>query len=139
MKLALALCLSTIFIGCVPDKETSGLAYYEVEASAYEKFVNSKPMPSEPDLALDKSIVNAEYPIEVALYNDGKFYYNLPTLGDGTGSWTRDGGRLKLFSSRTLFDMYIDIYAADPKAQNLILKFRDRHGPQIVKMDNENL
>lgn len=139
MKYVLAMLVSFSLIGCVPDKETSDLAYYEVEASAYQKFVNNTPMPSEPDLTSDKSIVNNDYPIEVALYNDGKFYYNLPTLGDGTGSWTQDGGKLKLFSSRMLFDMHIDIYAADPKANQVILKFRDRHGPQIVKMENENL
>ena len=138
MKTALII-TTFLLLGCVPDKETSNLSYFEVEASAYQKFVNDKPMPSEPNLAVDKSVINSEYPIEVALYNDGKFYYNLPTLGDGTGSWTRDGGKLKLFSSRTLFDMHIDIYAADPTAKQVILKFRDRHGPQIVKMDNENL
>lgn len=96
-------------------------------------------MPDNPDLAVDKSIINNDYPIELALYQDGKFYYNLPTLGDGTGSWTLDGGKLKLFSSRSLFDMHIDIFASDQSASAVILKFRDRHGPQIIKMMNENI
>tara|TARA_R110002049_G_scaffold179732_4_gene346746 strand:- start:68 stop:487 length:420 start_codon:yes stop_codon:yes gene_type:complete len=138
MKLIYLLSLLSL-ISCVPDKETSQLSYFEVDKAAYKKFINEKSLPTEPDLALDKSIINNDYPIEVALYQDGKFYYNLPTLGDGTGTWTTDGGKLKLFSSRTLFDMYIDIYAADQSASQVILKFRDRNGPQIVKMTNENI
>lgn len=126
-------------LSCVPDKQTSTLSYFEVDQAAYQKYVNEKSMPADPDLAVDKSIVNSEYPIELALYQDGKFYYNLANLGDGTGSWTMDGGKIKLFSSRTLFDMYIDIFAADQAASKLIIKFRDRHGPQVLKMINENL
>lgn len=138
-RLLTSLSLISLFVSCVPDKETSTLSYFEVDQTAYQKYVNQKSMPTEPDLAVDKSIINNDYPIELALYQDGKFYYNLPNLGDGTGSWTIDGGKIKLFSSRTLFDMYIDIFAADQSASNLIVKFRDRHGPQVLKMINENL
>lgn len=138
-RLLTSLSLISLFFSCVPDKETSTLSYFEVDQAAYQKYVNEKSMPSEPNLATDKSIVNNDYPIELALYEDGKFYYNLPNLGDGTGSWTINGGKIKLFSSRTLFDMYIDIFAADQSASTLILKFRDRHGPQVLKMINENL
>lgn len=123
----------------MPKGEKSDLAYFEVEQEAYTKYVNEKAMPASPNLSVDKVIVNNDYPIEVALYEDQQFYYNLPTLGDGHGTWERIGGKLKLFATRTLFDMHIEIFAADPSANAVILKFRDRHGPQIVKMENSNL
>ena len=94
MKLIYLLSLLSL-ISCVPDKETSQLSYFEVDKAAYKKFINEKSLPTEPDLALDKSIINNDYPIE--------------------------------------------IYAADQSASQVILKFRDRNGPQIVKMTNENI
>lgn len=124
---------------CVPKSEKTELAYYEVEQNAFNKYINAKPMPAEPNLSVDTSIANVDYPIEIALYQDQKFYYNLPTLGDGEGTWEKVGGKLKLFATRTLFDMNIDIFAANPDATQVILKFRDRHGPQVIKMDNFNL
>lgn len=136
MKYLLILLLIT---SCMPKGEKSDLAYFEVEQQAYTKYVNEKAMPASPNLSVDKVIVNNDYPIEVALYDDQKFYYNLPTLGDGHGTWERVGGKLKLFATRTLFDMHIEIFAADPSASEVVLKFRDRHGPQIVKMESSNL
>lgn len=137
------LLLALLFTSCMPKGEKSDLAYFEVEQQAYTKYVNEKVMPASLNLSVDKVIVNNDYPIEVALYGDQKFYYNLPTLGDGHGTWERVGGKLKLklklFATRSLFDMNIEIFAADPSATEVVLKFRDRHGPQVVKMENSNL
>lgn len=103
------------------------------------EYVNPKPLPEDPNLNLEKSINNASYPIQIALYNDGQFYYYLPRLGDGRGTWRNSGGVLKLKAKRSLFDMYIDIEANDDTGKSLSISFSDRFGPKTLKMENINI
>jgi len=112
---------------------------YKVEPGALTKFVNQKSMSKKPNLTLDKSIVNTSYPIEIALYNDGRFYYDLPNLGDGKGTWKLNGGVIELKAKRTLFDMYIEVKATDLDAKSLTIQFTDRFGPNTLKMVNNNI
>ncbi len=105
----------------------------------FAKLINDKDMPSDPNLTLDKSIINNSYPIQLALYKDGKFYYDLPTLNDGTGTWTYNNGQITLKSKHRLFDMRIDVRALDEDAKNIAITFIDRFGPHTLKMDNENI
>jgi hypothetical protein len=89
---------------------------------------------------LDKSILNAEYPFQIALYKDGKFYYDLPNLGDGVGTWKyTSGGKIQLKSKRSLFDMYIDVHGSDEASESLTIQFKDRFGPNTLKMTNVNM
>ncbi len=60
------------------------------------RYINQKALLEDPNLTLDKSIINSTYPIQLALYQDGRFYYDLPNLGDGTGTWRTEGGVLVL-------------------------------------------
>lgn len=115
--------------------------FVQTKEENFSKFVNEKSLPSDrdPNLTLDKSIINRDYPIQLALYNDGKFYYDLPNLDDGTGTWSYSGGQIILKSKHRLFTMRIDIGALDANAENLAIKFIDRHGPQTLKMENLNL
>lgn len=117
----------------------SGDKLFNVDKAALTKFVNQKPIPSEPNLSLDKSIVNDSYPIEIALYNDGRFYYDLPNLGDGKGTWKLSGGKIELKAKRSLFDMYIDVLGTDEAASTLTIQFTDRFGPNTLKMMNVNI
>jgi hypothetical protein len=112
---------------------------YKVENSALTKFVNQKKISKKPNLSLDKSIVNNTYPIEIALYNDGRFYYDLPNLGDGNGTWKLKDGVIELKAKRTLFDMYIEVQATDVQANSLTIQFTDRFGPNTLKMMNNNI
>jgi hypothetical protein len=96
---------------------------YKIEAGALSKFVNQKKMTSKPNLSMDKSIVNNSYPIEIALYNDGRFYYDLPNLGDGKGTWKLNKGVIELRAKRTLFDMYIELQGTDVNANSLTIQF----------------
>lgn len=112
---------------------------YKVESGALTKFVNQKSMSRKPNLTIDKSIVNNKYPIEIALYNDGRFYYDLPNLGDGKGTWKLSGGVIELRAKRTLFDMYIEVKATDVEAKSLTIQFTDRFGPNTLKMMNNNI
>lgn len=135
MKLALLLILTlSLFTGCGLKKDKSELIVFEKTQSDYDQFINQKPKPNQPNLSLEKHIVNLDYPIEIALYNDGKFYYNLPTLGDGEGTYHYDNGVLKLVADRKIltFDVqmnYTFTITRKDGSQSL-LKFRDRFGNQ---------
>ena len=116
-----------------------GSKLYKVDSSSLNKFVNQKNMSKKPNLTIDKSIVNKSYPIEIALYNDGRFYYDLPNLGDGRGTWKLNKGVIELKAKRTLFDMYIEVQASDVEAKSLTIQFTDRFGTNTLKMVNNNI
>lgn len=134
MKLILLMLITLVSCG-----KQGSAKFYRVEETALVKYVNQKNMPSSPNLTLDKSIVNTSYPIEIALYNDGTFYYDLPNLGDGKGTWKNSNGKIELKAKRSLFDMYIDVHANDEAAQTLSIEFTDRWGPKTLKMMNVNI
>lgn len=112
---------------------------FKVNSGSLSKFVNEKKMPKSPNLSLDKSIINNSYPIEIALYEDGRFYYDLPNLGDGHGRWKLNDGVIELKAKRTLFDMYIEVHGTDEAVNTLTIHFTDRFGPNVLKMDNVNI
>ena len=130
----------TFLMGCGKSSsdEKSELQFFTVEQAALESFVNEKEMPDVPDLTADKTIMNRDYPIEVALYKNGKWYYDLPNLGKGSGTYEFKNGKYNLYAKRSLFDMYIEILATDAKAEKVILKFSDRRGPRILKTEKVN-
>lgn len=134
MKLILLMLLTVVSCG-----KQGSAKLYRVDESKLTKFVNQKNMPGSPNLTLDKSIVNTSYPIEIALYKDGQFYYDLPNLGDGKGTWKNDNGKIELKAKRSLFDMYINIQAGDENAETLSIQFTDRFGPNTLKMMNVNI
>lgn len=131
--------LLLFLVGCLGENRPSDLVFFKVKEGSYQKYINEKSMPGDPNLAQDKSIINTDYPIELALYQDGKFYYNLPTLSDGNGTWKYDNGIIALHASLTLFDMYIEISAKDEDAKNVQIYFRDRFGPKTLAMENNNV
>lgn len=131
------LLISLIFLVACGKQGTSKI--HPLKDEAVTKYVNQKSMPSDPNLTLDKSIVNNSYPIQIALYNDGKFFYDLPNLGEGRGTWKKSDGKILLKAKRTLFDMYIEIYGSDKEAQNVSIQFSDRFGPNTLRMTNLNI
>lgn len=142
-KISLVLGVLSIFgSSCVPGKraeEKGELRVFKITNKEMSPLVNDKPMPEVPDLSTDKTLLNRDYPIEVALYNDGSWYYDLPNLDTGRGTWKMEGGVIKLFASRTLFDMHIDIVATEEGAKSLVLKFRDRFGPRVLETEKINI
>lgn len=132
----LVLLVFVSLVSCGKKKKTK---FYSINEANLSKFVNDKELPANPNLTLDKSIVNNDYPIQVALYRDGKFYYDLPNLDAGNGTWALSNGQVVLKSKHRLFDMRIDIRAVDENADNLAVSFIDRHGPQTLKMDNSRV
>ena len=112
--------------------------FVKVTEKNFSQIVNQKKLTTEPNLSVDKSIINTEYPIEIALYEDHKFYYDLPNLGDGTGTWSYEDGHLTLIAARDIFDMKIDVHSMDEMAQEISIRFIDRFGPNVLKMRKTN-
>ncbi len=116
----------------------SGPKVHAVKEESFSKFVNNKNLVEMTDanLSIDKSIVNNDYPVQIALYKNKTFYYDLPNLSDGKGTWSYQNGHIVLKSKHRLFDMRIDLHSIDENGDKLAIKFIDRHGPQTLKMVN---
>ena len=136
----LSLLLLTLLLGTAcTGKSASADLFTAKDAGEFTKFVNEKKMPEDPNLSIDKSVINTKYPIEIALYHDGKFFYDLPNLGTGKGKWKYKDGKIELRAHRTIFDMYIEVYGGSPDFKDLAIQFSDRHGAVSMKMENNNL
>lgn len=133
LQLSLLLSLLSL-IGCkgVEEEATSDLRFFQVKEQNFDTYINDKPMPDDVDLTRDKTLLNRDYPIEVSLYKDGKFYYDLPNLGSGRGTYEFVDGKIHLFAKERLFDMHIDVVSINQEGTELVLKFRDRFGPKIL-------
>lgn len=131
------LLLSLAFL--VSCGQNSSRNLYKIPEETLPKFVNMKSLPADPNLTLDRSFVNNSYPIQLALYQDGRFYYDLPNLGDGRGTWKFNNGVLELRAKRTLFDMFIELKANETEAETLSVQFTDRFGPNTLRMTNINI
>lgn len=129
---------SLVFISCGKQDDVQK---YDIGLDKIQHFVNNKTVPVHADLNVDKALFNDSYPIQIALYKNNKFYYNLPTLtdGDGQGTWKYQDGVITLFAQRRLFDMYIEVFATDENAQSLGITFIDRFGKNTIQMTNKNL
>lgn len=141
MKQTFALIIAaTTLLSCNPSgDDKSELTLFEVQASDFDQVINDKSLPLVPDLTTDKTILNRDYPIEIAIYNDGKWFYDLPNLDTGIGTWEYKNGKIELFAKRDLFDMYIDVVATKEGGAEMAIKFADRFGPKTLKVEKINL
>lgn len=111
---------------------------FKVVESAFSKSLNTMPMPTDVDLTQVKKLVNNDYPIEVALFKDNQWFYNLPNLGSGKGTYHYKDGVLKLFASRDLFDIYMEVRAADEQGSAFRLSFSDRFSYKLLETEINN-
>ncbi|WP_053335874.1 hypothetical protein [Bacteriovorax sp. DB6_IX] len=137
--LMMTLLLGLISCGKNSESKKSELRFFKVQGDDFSQYINQKAMPETPNLQEDKSIINNDYPIEISLYKDGKWYYNLPNLDDGHGTWKYEGGTIKLHASRILFDMNISIEAIEEGADEVAIRFSDRFGPKVLAMEKSNI
>ena len=63
----------------------------------------------------------------------------MANLDDGFGTWKFEDGKIKLFATRTLFDMYIDIEAREKNAKDVAIRFSDRFGEKVLLMNKRNI
>jgi hypothetical protein len=138
MNNTIALLILLIISSCTCKSDSAKL-YSAKEKQAFSKFINNKDMPSDPNLTIDKSIINNDYPIEIAIYQNNRFFYNLPNLGTGKGKWKYNDGKIELTAKRTIFDMHIEVYGSDQNLNKLAIQFSDRFGSKSLKMENQNL
>lgn len=131
------------FAGC-GEKSAKELAFHRPEKASFNKLVNTKST-RHANLNKDKFLyTNPDYPIELALYDDGKFYYNLPQLGDGQGSWEYKDGVLSLVATRYYailnrdVDMIYEIKSLDAEGTKFMVFFRDRTGLKSYKLHLKN-
>jgi hypothetical protein len=134
LLIAMALTLSIVSCG----KNDEKIEFHKADKTQFSKLINDTSLPNHPNLSIDKKIVNNSYPIEIALYNNNKFYYDLPNLGDGTGEWIYTNGRIELKARRDIFDMYIELHATDINAKKFAIKFIDRFGINKIKVTVPN-
>lgn len=119
-------------------KSGNDLTAYNAKKEDFNYLINSKRMPAKPDLANHKTILNRDYPIEIALFADGKFYYDLPNLGDGNGTWKYTKGHIELNAKRSLFDMKILVHALEENAADIGIEFYDRFGRNFIQVEKIN-
>lgn len=110
----------------------------KVAQEVFSSHINTKVMPEQVNLKQDKSFLNRDYPIEVALYSNGKWFYDLPNLGKGTGTYQYLDGKIQLFASRDLFDINIELLSTDEVGSAFILSFRDRFGRVVLETELMN-
>jgi hypothetical protein len=75
------LILSFLVLTFYTGKSGSADVYKAENQNEFSAFINQKNMPSDPNLTIDKSIVNDDYPFKIALRKDQRFFYHLPYLG----------------------------------------------------------
>lgn len=96
-------------------------------------------MSATPDFNSDITVVNNDYPITLAIYKDKKFYYDLPNLQEGSGTWEWKDGKIELRAKLPIFDMYIEVYGSDANFTATKIQFKDRFGSETLKMESTNL
>ncbi len=139
MKIVLGAILLVSLMSCGSKDSKTDLKFYPVKKENFQKYINQKPVTSDPNLLEDIHIINREYPIEISLYKDGRWYYNLDNLDDGFGTWEYKNGKIQLYAHRILFDMNIDIHGTSEGAPDVVIKFSDRHGQRTLPMEKRNL
>ena len=140
MKSIITIVLFLVLSSCgTNNDQKSKLKFFEAIQADLVPYINDKDMPASPDLSADRTIINNDYPIEIALYKDGKWYYDLANLDDGHGTWKFEDGVIKLHAERSLFDMYITVEAIEEGAKEVAIRFADRFGPRVLKMEKINI
>jgi hypothetical protein len=127
----------SVTVSCNTDND--GEVQFEQPTKLFlTSVVNNKARPAEQNLAQDIYLENAGYPLEIALYNDNSFYYNLPALGDGHGKWEEIKSGYQLISRRKLggaqIEMKYIIRQKNDSSQNLEVRFEDRKGLKILPL-----
>ena len=136
MKILINLTLLISLLSCGQKK--SDIEFFDVKEEDFSHLINNQRQPSSPDLGALKTIQNRDYPIEIALFNDGTWYYDLPNLDTGRGTWKYEDHKIKLHAKRILFDMDISIISLKENAKEVGIRFTDRFGPQLLKTEKVN-
>lgn len=127
------LSLAVIFAGGCSNKKN---VEFKREPAFFKRLINNSENYEQADRKLNelKLMVSKEkYDMRYALFDNGKFYYEVENLGHGYGDWIYKDGAINLFAPRSFFDIDIDIMAAAATGEKMNLQFIDRFGNNVVK------
>lgn len=133
-KIILALSVCALFAACSP---MSSMTANKRDADFYGRFVNpADQMISAPEKLDQVKLLEtgSDYPMRMALFTNGKFYYQVDKLGDGQGLWDVADGVLRLRAIRPLFDMHLFVSGAQAEGDETVIRFIDRHGFNSIKI-----
>jgi hypothetical protein len=120
-----------LLLACQPlYKAERNYEVYEKDQEFFQPLLNSTAEDVKTSIVLE----DQSYPIELQLYRDGRFRYNLKRLGDGWGTWSHDKGHLQLYAERKLFVMNFEIHGIQHDGDALSLEFSDRFGPKFLRL-----
>lgn len=120
-------------------QEKNPYQYYKKSADHFSQFINPGALPQTVDRSKVRFLVNHSYPMELALFQDGQFYYVFETLGDGKGKWDYTDGHLHLYAGRKRFVMKMDIHSVEEQGNQIAIDFHDRYGPNYLPLDRQEL
>jgi len=133
-KIFAALMVPLFFLGCSngkPVKHKRDEAFFANLINPSDKYGQAAQKLNE----LKTLHSNQKYTMRYALFDNGKFYYEIENLGHGEGKWSYKDGYLNLYAVRTMFDMDINLLATEETGSALGMQFLDRFGHNIVKVD----
>ncbi|HYX39503.1 MAG TPA: hypothetical protein VE954_40915 [Oligoflexus sp.] len=122
-----------LMVGCQPlYKAERNYEVYEKDQEFFQPLLNG----STDDVDAKATVVleDQSYPIQLQLYQDGRFFYHLKRLGDGWGTWSHKNGFLHLYAERKLFVMNLEIHSIQQDGNALSLEFSDRFGPKFLRL-----
>ena len=127
---------------CIENIQTKQITQREIlPLESFAQLINKKSISSTKDVNqnLDHSLINQDYPVEIWLYENNKYYYDLPKLGDGIGTWEYKNGFIALKNNHHIktidlkIEMNYDIYLT--KENKVRIEFSDRFGMQNLNLD----
>ena len=134
-----------LLISCVENIQKQQVSKREIlPLESFKSLINKKSISSKEDVNqnIDYSLINQDYPVEIWLYENNKYYYDLPNLGDGLGSWEYSNGHISLSNDYHIksidlkIEMNYDIYFT--KDHNIRIEFSDRFGLQNLNLEFKN-
>jgi hypothetical protein len=103
----------------------------------YNQFVNSSADWPQAENKVDELKLlqtGEQYPIRIALFDNGRFYYQIDKLGTGDGQWAYGEGAIHATANRPIFDMELTVSAAAADGDETLVRFFDRHGFNSYKL-----
>lgn len=131
MKIALILFLASVLVGC----DQGSAPQHKRDPAFFNRFINSAQDYDQAKAKLSELnllVSNQKYKMRYALFDNGKFYYQVDNLGDGHGKWSYQDGSLNLFANRTMFDLDLNLVATEAEGEQMAMRFLDRFGNNTV-------
>ncbi len=120
--------LFAVITGC--SRESKVVAN-ERPPEFYNRFVNSAADEKvAPETLHELKILEADetYNMRIALFDNGRVYYQVDRLGDGRGIWRFYKGAIEIVAYRPIFDMQLYISGESATGDSVIVRYYDRVG-----------